>query len=67
MNKKKRNTRKRQIKRTIRGGQMDELTMVKEDIKNIKGVLNNLMATMVISKLIDNQQKNYLGKLLNGN
>ena len=67
MNKKKRNTRRRQIKRTIRGGQMDELTMVKEDIKNIKGVLNNLMATMVISKLIDNQQKNYLGKLLNGN
>ena len=67
MNKKKRNTRRRQIKRTIRGGQMSELTRVNDDIKNIKDVLNNLMGTMVVNELISNDEHNYSRKLLYGN
>ena len=64
--KKKRNTRRRQIKRTIRGGQMNELTMVKDDIKNIKKILNNLMGTMVISNHMTIDEKNFLSDILNG-
>ena len=44
----------------------DDIKNINDDIKNIKGVLNNLMGTMVISKLMNNQEKNYLDKLLNG-
>lgn len=65
--KKKRNTRRRQIKRTIRGGQMNELTTVKEDINNIKEILNSLMGTMVTSKHMSIEEKTYFSNLLNGN